>query len=147
VADGFELRIIDVPTSIVLHEGKRMELSQHPVPIRQVPGWPSTGFRVVLNDSAHVERSHNILVPYCHMVEKSTLANVREVHGPRQRLIFKETVGVIITAMDAHSMTNYKQFGLPTKVVTVLKLMRVLQRIIVTTQNCQHIITVSVIQY
>jgi hypothetical protein len=70
-----------------------------------------------MNDMAHVERSHNILVPYCHMVEKSTLANAHEVHGPRQRLIFKGTVGVIIAAMGTYSVTNYKQFELPTKVV------------------------------
>lgn len=96
---------------------KRHGLSQHPVPIRQIPSWPSTGFRLVMNDMAHVERSHNILVPYCHMVEKSTLANAHEVHGPRQRLIFKGTVGVIIAAMGTYSVTNYKQFELPTKVV------------------------------
>lgn len=72
------------------------------------------------------------------------MANVRKIQDPKQRLIFKGTVGVIIIAMGAHSMTIYKQFGLLTKVVTVLKWMRVLQRIIVNTQNCQHIITLCV---
>lgn len=70
-------------------------------------------YYIVRNDTAHVERSHNILVPYYHMVENSTLANAGELHGPRHRLIFKVTVGVIITAMGALSMTNHKQFGLP----------------------------------
>lgn len=67
------------------------------------------------------------------MVEKSILANVREVYGPRQRLIFKGTIGIIIIAIGAHSMTNYKQFKLPTKVVTVLKRIRIFHRINITT--------------
>jgi hypothetical protein len=40
--------------------GKKHGALQHPISIRKLPDWLSTGFRLVLNDTAHVERSHNI---------------------------------------------------------------------------------------
>ena len=59
-----------------------MELSQHPVPSRQVPGGPSTSFHVVLNDTAHIERCHDVFVPYCTVIVNATLTDIGKIQRP-----------------------------------------------------------------
>ena len=86
-----------------------MGLSQHPVPSRQVPGWPSTSFDVVLNDTAHIERCHDVFVPYCTVIVNATLTDIGKIHRPRQFWVTKGTVGVFFTATEAHPVTNNSQ--------------------------------------
>jgi hypothetical protein len=116
-----------------------------PCAYQLVSGWPSTGFRVMLNDKAHVESCQNVLVPYCHIIEKSRFGKCSQDTGSEAALDFQR-----------NRWRNYYRNGCtlddclravcpPTKVVTVLKWMRVLQRIIVNTQNRLRIITLCVI--
>ena len=83
--------------SIVLYE--RMGLSQHPVPIRQVPCWANTRFRIVLNNFTHVERRHDIVMPYSLVIETSTLADIGKVHCPWKLWVTKGTICVLFSAV------------------------------------------------
>jgi len=61
VADGFELTIIDVSTSIGLHKERPKAFT---APYAYQANSRLAEYCIVRNDTAHVERSHNILVPY-----------------------------------------------------------------------------------